>query len=50
MPHRILKEDWSDYDNRKKRWQDRYFFSCEEEWDGVVTGVIDNLNFIKPQF
>lgn len=33
MPHRILEEDWSDYDNRKKRFEDRLFFSCEEKWE-----------------
>lgn len=33
MPHRVLNEDWSDYDNRKKRYQDRFFFSCDESWE-----------------
>lgn len=33
MPERILNENWSDYDNRKKRWEDRFFFSCEESWE-----------------
>lgn len=33
MPQRILNEDWSDHDDRKKRWQDRFFFSCEEDWE-----------------
>jgi hypothetical protein len=33
MPQRVLNEDWSDYDNRKKRWEDRFFFSCEETWE-----------------
>lgn len=33
MPQRVLNEDWSDYDNRKKRYVDRFFFSCEESWE-----------------
>ena len=33
MPERILNESWSDYDNKKKRWEDRFFFSCEEPWE-----------------
>lgn len=33
MPQRVLNEDWSEYDNRKKKWQDRFFFSCEESWE-----------------
>ena len=33
MPQRILNEDWSDYDNRKKVYVDRFFFSCEEDWE-----------------
>jgi hypothetical protein len=41
MPDKILKEDWSDYDNRKKKWEDRFFFSCEESWevDYLVTKI-----------
>jgi hypothetical protein len=30
---RVLSEGWSDYDNRKKRVEDRLFFSCEETWE-----------------
>lgn len=33
MPDEILKEDWSEYDNKKKKWEDRFFFSCEENWE-----------------
>jgi hypothetical protein len=29
----ILDEDWSEYDNKKKKEQDRKFFSCDEEWE-----------------
>jgi len=31
MPARILNDDWSDYDNKKK--EDRKYFSCEEAWE-----------------
>ena len=34
MPQRILNEDWSQYDDRKKRdGRDRSKFSCDEEWE-----------------
>jgi hypothetical protein len=33
MPHRILNENWSEYDNMKKRWTDRFYFSCDEPWE-----------------
>lgn len=33
MPERVLGEDWSAYDNRKRRWTDRFFFSCGEPWE-----------------
>jgi hypothetical protein len=29
----ILSEDWKDYDDRKKKKEDREFFSCEEPWE-----------------
>jgi len=33
MPQRVLIEDWSDYDDRKKKRTDALFFSCEESWE-----------------
>lgn len=34
MPHAVLNEDWSDYDNRKIRdKRDGSKFSCEEQWE-----------------
>lgn len=33
MPQHILNEDWSDYDNKKKKGIDSRFFSCEENWE-----------------
>jgi len=29
----ILEGEWSDYDDRKKKKEDRLFFSCEEKWE-----------------
>jgi hypothetical protein len=45
MPHRILNEDWSDYDNRKKI-EDRLFFSCEEAWE--VDYLLDKIRKYVP--
>ena len=33
MPQRVLNEDWSDYDDRKKKYTDSKFFSCTEPWE-----------------
>jgi len=33
MPHAVLNEDWSDYDNRKKLGEDRRYFACTESWE-----------------
>jgi hypothetical protein len=33
MPDRILNDDWSEYDQKKKKYTDRFFFSCEENWE-----------------
>lgn len=34
MPHQVLNEDWSEYDNRKIRdGRDRSKVSCEEIWE-----------------
>lgn len=34
MPHPILNEDWSEYDNRKIRdGRDKSKVSCEETWE-----------------
>lgn len=30
---KILDEDWSDYDNPKKKKGDAKFFSCDEDWE-----------------
>ena len=46
MPERILNESWSDYDNKKKRWEDRFFFSCEESWE--VDYLVAKIKRIYP--
>jgi hypothetical protein len=33
MPNKVLKEDWSDYDNRKMKYADARYFSCVETWE-----------------
>jgi len=33
MAHPVLNEDWSDYDDKKRRREDRLFFSCDERWE-----------------
>jgi len=44
---KILSEDWEDYDNLKKKKEDRYFFSCEEPWE--VNYLIDKINKHYPE-
>jgi hypothetical protein len=42
MPHPILLEEWSSYDNRKiKNLQDASKFSCTERWE--VEYLVDKL-------
>lgn len=33
MNMNVLNEDWSDYDDRKKKREDARYFSCEEDWE-----------------
>lgn len=46
MPQRILNEDWSDYDNKKKKGVDSRFFSCEENWE--VDYLVDKIRKHEP--
>lgn len=46
MPDKILKEDWSDYDNKKKKQEDRLNFSCEEPWE--VDYLIGKIKKVYP--
>ncbi len=49
MPHLVLAEDWSDYDNRKIRdGRDRNRFSCEENWE--VEYLIGKVTKVYPQY
>jgi hypothetical protein len=29
----VLAEDWSEYDNKKKKGVDAHFFACTEAWE-----------------
>jgi len=33
MPAKVLNEDWSEYDNKKKKATDANFFACTESWE-----------------
>jgi len=48
MPQRILNEDWSDYDNKKKKKEDALFFSCEEPWEREY--LTQKIRKVYPQF
>jgi hypothetical protein len=48
MPHKILSEDWSDYDNKKKKKEDALFFSCEESWEREY--LIQKTRKVYPQY
>jgi len=45
MPQRLLDENWSDYENKKRRGTDPFFFSCEDEWEMVYL-----LNKVRKYF
>jgi len=40
-------EDWSDYDNRKKKKEDAKDFSCSESWE--VDYLINKIRKVFPQ-
>ena len=29
----VLSEDWSEYEHKKKRYRDRMYFFCDEQWE-----------------
>ena len=33
MAYKQIFENWSDYDDRKKKKSDSNFFSCDEKWE-----------------
>lgn len=45
---KILNEDWSEYDNRKKKHQDSKFFACTEDWE--VRYLMEKISKHFPQF
>jgi hypothetical protein len=48
MPHHVLNENWSDYDDRKKRHADARFFSCEETWEREY--LVKKIRKVYPQY
>lgn len=40
--HKILSEDWENYDDRKKKKGDANFFSCDEDWE--VDYLVDKIH------
>jgi len=47
MPHPVLNEDWSDYDDRKITGrQDRSKFACSEPWE--VNWLVNKLRKYYP--
>lgn len=48
MPQKILNEDWSDYDNKKKKGIDRLDFSCEEPWEREY--LAKKIQKVYPQY
>jgi hypothetical protein len=48
MPHKILQEDWSDYDNKKKKGVDSKYFSCEENWEREY--LKNKIKKVYPQY
>ncbi|MGN6569030.1 MAG: hypothetical protein ACTHJ0_13805 [Flavipsychrobacter sp.] len=49
MPHAILNEPWSEYDDRKiKDGRDRNKFSCTEEWEKEY--LINKISRIYPNY
>lgn len=48
MPQRVLSEDWSDYDDRKKKRTDAQFFSCEESWEREY--LVRKIRKVYPQY
>ncbi|KQM21306.1 hypothetical protein [Chryseobacterium sp. Leaf201] len=51
MSIKILEDDWSEYDNRKKKRGDANFFSCQESWevDYLVNKIKKNYPNISEQ-
>jgi hypothetical protein len=48
MPQKVLNENWSDYDDRKKKYADARYFSCEERWERQY--LIETIRKVYPQY
>lgn len=46
MPQKVLNENWSDYDDRKKKYTDSKFFSCTEPWE--VDYLVRKITKVHP--
>lgn len=46
--NKILQEDWSEYDNKKKKHTDANFFACTESWE--VDYLLGKIIKHFPQF
>ena len=47
MPQRVLNRDWSEYDDRKKKYGDSRYFSCTEPWERDY--LIEKIRNAYPQ-
>ena len=48
MPQLVLNEDWSDYDDRKKKSADAHFFSCTESWERAY--LVRKIRKVYPRY
>ncbi len=48
MAKKVLDENWSDYDDKKKKTRDASFFSCEESWEREY--LIRKIRKVYPQY
>jgi hypothetical protein len=42
-----ISEDWSDYDDKKKKSKDAQYFSCSEEWE--VNYLVNKIKNVYPK-
>lgn len=48
MAHEVLDQDWSEYDNRKKKYADANFFACTELWERKY--LIQKIRIVYHQY
>lgn len=46
--HKVLNEEWSEYDDPKKKHTDANFFACTEDWE--VRYLVDKIKKHNPEF